>query len=106
MMQNSDAFASGKISATSRNRLARGGLIDRATSLRFSFDGRGYFGHPGDTLASALIANGVSLVGRSFTSHRPRGIFPAASDARNALVELRDGTRREPNTRATTAELF
>ena len=60
----------------------------------------------GDTLASALIANGVSLVGRSFKYHRPRGIFSAGSDEPNALVELRDGTRREPNTRATTVELF
>ena len=106
MMQNSDASALGKSSATLRNRLAHGGLIDRATSLRFSFDGRSYVGHPGDTLASALIANGVSLVGRSFKYHRPRGIFSAGSDEPNALVELRDGTRREPNTRATTVELF
>ncbi|MGB7098484.1 MAG: sarcosine oxidase subunit alpha family protein [Xanthobacteraceae bacterium] len=105
-MQNSDASTLGKTSATSRNRLPHGGLIDRTTSLRFSFDGRGYVGHPGDTLASALIANGVSLVGRSFKYHRPRGIFSAGSDEPNALVELRDGTRREPNTRATTIELF
>jgi NADPH-dependent 2,4-dienoyl-CoA reductase/sulfur reductase-like enzyme len=60
----------------------------------------------GDTLASALIANGVTLVGRSFKYHRPRGIFSAGSDEPNALVELRDGARREPNTRATTVELF
>src|ERR1700689_2211787 len=106
MTQNSDASRPDRTSATSRNRLARGGLIDRAESLRFSFDGRSYVGHPGDTLASALIANGVKLVGRSFKYHRPRGIFSAGSDEPNALVELRDGRRREPNTRATTVELF
>lgn len=87
-------------------RLPGGGLIDRATSLRFGFDGRSYVGHHGDTLASALIANGVRVVGRSFKYHRPRGIFTAGSDEPNALVELRDGARREPNTRATTVELF
>ena len=87
------------------NRLATGGLIDRGTPLRFSFDGRSYGGYAGDTLASALIANGVRLVGRSFKYHRPRGILTAGSAEPNALVELRTGARREPNTRATTAEL-
>ena len=79
MTQNSDASGPDRTSATSPNRLAHGGLIDRTESLRFSFDGRGYVGHPGDTLASALIANGVNLVGRSFKYHRPRGIFSAGS---------------------------
>ncbi|MGK7861132.1 sarcosine oxidase subunit alpha family protein [Falsiroseomonas sp. E2-1-a4] len=87
-------------------RLASGGLIDRAQPLRFSFDGRSYSGHAGDTLASALLANGVKLVGRSFKYHRPRGIWGLGSEEPNALVELRDGGRQEPNTRATTAELF
>jgi sarcosine oxidase subunit alpha len=87
-------------------RLAQGGLIDRRQSLSFSFDGHRYSGHPGDTLASALLANGVRLVGRSFKYHRPRGIFGIGSEEPNALVELRGGARREPNTRATTAELF
>ena len=87
-------------------RLPTGGLIDRATALPFTFDGRRYEGHPGDTLASALLANGVRLVGRSFKYHRPRGILTAGSEEPNALVELRTGERREPNTRATTAELF
>ena len=83
-----------------------GGLIDRDRTIAFTFDGRAYRGHPGDTLASALLANGVRLVGRSFKYHRPRGIFAAGSEEPNALVELRDGARREPNTRATMAELF
>jgi heterotetrameric sarcosine oxidase alpha subunit len=87
-------------------RLPRGGLIDRSTVLRFSFDGQSYAGFAGDTLASALIANSVSLVGRSFKYHRPRGIFTAGPEEPNALVELREGARREPNTRATVVELF
>jgi sarcosine oxidase subunit alpha len=86
-------------------RLDGGGLIDRASALRFRFDGRELIGHAGDTLASALIANGVRLVGRSFKYHRPRGILSAGSDEPNALVELRSGARREPNTRATVVEL-
>ena len=87
-------------------RLASGGLIDRSRTLRFTFDGRAMTGHPGDTLASALVANGVRLVGRSFKYHRPRGITSAGAEEPNALVELGSGARREPNTRATTAELF
>src|SRR5215468_9528298 len=87
-------------------RLARGGLIDRSRSLTFQFDGKRFSGCAGDTLASALLAAGVRLVGRSFKYHRPRGILTAGPDEPNALVELRSGARREPNTRATTAELF
>ncbi|MEZ5792847.1 MAG: sarcosine oxidase subunit alpha family protein [Nitratireductor sp.] len=86
-------------------RLASGGLIDRSQSIGFSFDGKRHTGHQGDTLASALLANGVRLVGRSFKYHRPRGILTAGSEEPNALVELRDGARREPNSRATTTEL-
>ena len=87
-------------------RLGDGGLIDRTRTLSFTFDGVPYVGHPGDTLASALLANGVRLIGRSFKYHRPRGILTAGSEEPNALVELRSGTRLEPNTRATTAELY
>ncbi|MDR6289389.1 sarcosine oxidase subunit alpha [Inquilinus ginsengisoli] len=87
-------------------RLAQGGLIDRSQRLGFSFDGRRYDGHPGDTLASALLANGVRLTGRSFKYHRPRGILSAGSEEPNALVELRSGGRHEPNTRATMVELY
>ncbi|CAD5293459.1 Sarcosine oxidase subunit alpha [Bosea sp. 62] len=87
-------------------RLASGGLIDRGHQLDFSFDGTSYRGYAGDTLASALLANGVRLVGRSFKYHRPRGILSAGPEEPNALVELRSGARREPNTRATVVELF
>jgi heterotetrameric sarcosine oxidase alpha subunit len=83
-----------------------GGQIDRTRTLRFTFDGQTYQGHPGDTLASALLANGVRLMGRSFKYHRPRGPLSAGSEEPNALVELRTGGRQEPNTRATVAELF
>ncbi|MFN3280166.1 MAG: sarcosine oxidase subunit alpha family protein [Tabrizicola sp.] len=83
-----------------------GGQIDRTRTLRFTFDGLPYTGHPGDTLASALLANGVRLMGRSFKYHRPRGPISAGSEEPNALVELRTGARQEPNTRATVAELF
>jgi heterotetrameric sarcosine oxidase alpha subunit len=83
-----------------------GGLIDRSQPLRARFDGKEIHGFSGDTLASALLANGVRLVGRSFKYHRPRGILTAGPEEPNALVELRTGARREPNSRATTTELF
>lgn len=87
-------------------RLVSGGLVDRRRPLRFRFDGQDYEGFAGDTLASALLANGVRLVGRSFKYHRPRGILTAGSEEPNALVALRSGARREPNTKATTVELY
>lgn len=87
-------------------RTASGGAIDRGRTLSFSFDGRKYVGNPGDTLASALIANGVRLVGRSFKYHRPRGILSAGCEEPNALVMLGSGAFREPNIRATVAELY
>ncbi len=86
-------------------RLLAGGNIERRP-LSFGFDGKQYQGFVGDTLASALLANGVRLVGRSFKYHRARGILSAGAEEPNALVELREGARREPNTRATTAELY
>ncbi|MEM7429785.1 MAG: sarcosine oxidase subunit alpha family protein [Pseudomonadota bacterium] len=88
------------------SRLSKGGRVDRSTPLRFSFDGKSYEGYQGDTLASALLANGVSLIGRSFKYHRPRGIFAAGAEEPNALVGLREGGRKEPNSLATTVELF
>jgi sarcosine oxidase subunit alpha len=90
----------------SQSHRIEGGQIDRSKTLRFTFDGLPYTGHPGDTLASALLANGVRLMGRSFKHHRPRGPISAGSEEPNALVELRTGGRQEPNTRATVAELF
>lgn len=84
----------------------KGGQIDRGQTFRFTFDGQSFEGHPGDTLASALLANGVRLMGRSFKYHRPRGPMSAGSEEPNALVELRTGARQEPNTRATVVELF
>ncbi|PWR02660.1 sarcosine oxidase subunit alpha [Meridianimarinicoccus roseus] len=86
------------------NRLA-GGRIDRARTLSFRFDGRRYTGHPGDTLASALVANDVALLGRSFKYHRPRGLISAGSEEPNALVTLAHGGAHTPNTRATMVEL-
>ncbi|WP_428029053.1 sarcosine oxidase subunit alpha family protein [Ancylobacter sp.] len=94
------------MSRANLNRLNAGGLIDRTRPLGFTFDGTRYQGYAGDTLASALLANGVRLVGRSFKYHRPRGIFSAGPEEPNALVELRTGARREPNTRVTVAELY
>jgi methylglutamate dehydrogenase subunit C len=87
-------------------RLPSGGLIERDMPKNFGFDGQPYIGYAGDTLASALLAHGVSLFGRSFKYHRPRGLLSAGSEEPNALVELRDGARREPNSRAPSIELY
>jgi heterotetrameric sarcosine oxidase alpha subunit len=87
-------------------RLTRGGFLNRERPIAFTFDRRPLSGFAGDTLASALLANGVRLVGRSFKYHRPRGVLTAGSEEPNALVELRSGAYREPNTKATTVELF
>lgn len=88
-------------------RTADGGRIDRSRVLSFTFDGRQYTGVQGDTLASALLANGVHLVGRSFKYHRPRGIFSAGAEEPNALVAIRrDSARYVPNLRATQIELY
>ncbi|MEE8188961.1 MAG: 2Fe-2S iron-sulfur cluster-binding protein, partial [Kiloniellales bacterium] len=88
-----------------RFRLPEGGLIDRSQPLGFRFDGADYQGYAGDTLASALLANGVHFVGRSFKYHRPRGIFSAGPEEPNALVQLGEGARTDPNQRATQVEL-
>lgn len=86
-------------------RLSSGGLIDRAKPLNFNFDGRSYQGYEGDTLASALLANDVKLVARSFKYHHPRGILTAGSEEPNALVTLGEGAHADPNARATTTLL-
>ncbi len=88
-------------------RLSKGGLVDRNRTIKFSFDGKSYEGYPGDTIASALIANGVHMVARSFKYHRPRGIVGAGSDDPAALVQIgRDATATDPNTRVTETEIF
>jgi len=88
-------------------RLAKGGrLIDRSQKLNFQFNGKQFAGFAGDTLASALLANGQSIVGRSFKYHRPRGVMTSGAEEPNALMNLGQGDRLEPNQRATTTELF
>ena len=88
-------------------RLQSGGRqIDRSKPVAFSFNGKALMGFEGDTLASALLANDQMLVGRSFKYHRPRGIVAAGPEEPNALVQLNQGGRYEPNQRATTTELY
>jgi sarcosine oxidase, subunit alpha len=88
-------------------RLLAGGRVDRARPLRFTFDGSARTGLAGDTVASALLANGLHLVGRSFKYHRPRGMLSAGAEEPNALLEIDRGGpgRREPNARATMVPL-
>src|SRR5687767_12657637 len=86
-------------------RLKSGGAIDRTKALRFSFDGKTTQGFAGDTLASALLANGKRLVARSFKYHRPRGIMSAGLEEASALVTIGSGAHATPNTLATTEEL-
>lgn len=88
-------------------RIPGAGRLTPARTRRFTFDGQSYTGLAGDTLASALLANGVHLVGRSFKYHRPRGILSAGSEEPNALVTVaRDAARKTPNVRATVQELY
>ena len=87
-------------------RIAGKGLMQGAKSVTFSFNGRHMMGREGDTLASALLANGVHLVGRSFKYHRPRGILTAGSEEPNALVTIGSGAQQDPNIRATQQEIF
>ncbi len=87
-------------------RLAQGGsLIDRAKTVHFSFDGKPMTGFVGDTVASAVMANGQRLFGRSFKYHRARGVVGVGAEEMNALVGVGDGARHEPNLRATQVEL-
>ncbi|MBC7739264.1 MAG: (2Fe-2S)-binding protein, partial [Candidatus Saccharibacteria bacterium] len=86
-------------------RLPEKGLIDRTKPVSFTFDGVSYRGFAGDSLASALLANGVKLMGRSFKYHRPRGVLTAGSEEPNALVEVIEEAQQTPNTRATTQEI-
>ena len=83
-----------------------GSRLDRSQRLSFEFNGRRLDGHPGDTLASALLANDVRLVGRSFKLHRPRGIFSCGVEEPSAIVDLGGGAGRTANVRATQIELY
>ena len=87
-------------------RIAGKGLVDHGTPVRFSFDGRPLEGVQGDTLASALLANDVKLVARSFKYHRPRGIMGAGSEEAGALVTIGSGAGQDPNVRATVQEIY
>jgi len=86
-------------------RLDKVGYINRNKKISFKFNGKKYFGYEGDTLASALLANGIHLVGRSFKYHRPRGFIGAGVEEPNAHVQLYNGAKTEPNAIATTVEL-
>ena len=89
------------------NRLKQGGRIDRSKLLNFTFDGKSYAGYQGDTLASALLANGVDVVGRSFKYSRPRGIVAAGAEEPNAIFQLGSSEATSvPNPRATQTELY
>jgi len=100
------AFRSNSSSTTPMTRPNATARIDRNKPVQFTFDGRSYTGFAGDTLASALLANDVHLVGRSFKYHRPRGILSAGSEEPNALIRLGKGAYAEPNLRATQIEIF
>ena len=98
-------FKLGK-STSQMARLTSNSRVDQKRKISFTFDGTSYSGYAGDTLASALLANGVHLVGRSFKYHRPRGILSAGSEEPNALIRLGKGAYAEPNLRATQIEIF
>lgn len=90
----------------SAKRLASGGRIDRETELRFTWDGRAMSGYPGDTLASALLANGEKVFGRSFKYHRPRGVMSCGVEESGAIVTIGEGARKDPNVKAPMQELY
>ena len=90
----------------SATRLPQGGRIDRSQSINFHWDNRRVSGFRGDTLASALMANGDQILGRSFKYHRPRGIMSAGVEESGAIVSIGRGNRRDPNVKATTQEIY
>ena len=83
-------------------RLQTGGAVDRGRPLAFTFDGKPYQGFAGDSIASALLANSVKIVGRSFKYYRPRGIWGAGTEEPNAIVDVTRDGKTTPNLRATT----
>ena len=88
-------------------RLSSGGQINRTDRISFKFNGKVLFGYKGDTIASALLANGIHLVGRSFKYHRPRGILSSGPEEPNALLQIiKDKGTTDPNIRATQIEIF
>ncbi len=89
-----------------RFRTRQGGRVDREREIQFTFNGKPYTGLAGDTLCSALLANGVHLVGRSWKYHRPRGVMSAGSEEPNALFQVEKGNRTIPNARGTQVELY
>ena len=92
---------------TSELRINNKKFIDQTSRLSFKFNGKTYYGFKGDTLASALLANNIHLVGRSFKYHRPRGIMTCGSEEPNAIVQVgNDPSLTEPNVRATEIELY
>ncbi len=93
------------MSATQSHRLAQGGVIDRSKPLQFTFNQKRYTGYEGDTLASALLANGVKLVARSWKYHRPRGLLAAGAEEPSGLVQLFEGARTIPNAKMTEISL-
>ncbi|NVK01202.1 MAG: (2Fe-2S)-binding protein, partial [Oceanospirillaceae bacterium] len=92
---------------TQKNRLQSGGRINRSKSLNFTYNGKQYKGFEGDTLASAMLANGIDVIGRSFKYSRPRGIVAAGAEEPNAVMQLgATEATQVPNVRATQQELF
>ena len=87
-------------------RLTEGGRVDREQSLGFNFNGKSYTGLAGDTLASALLANGIHMIGRSWKYHRPRGIISAGAEEPNAIFQLEKDEYTIPNARGTQVELY
>jgi len=87
-------------------RIEKYGKINRDKVFGFTWDNREYFGYEGDSLASALLANDVKIVGRSFKYHRPRGVMSCGVEESGALVTIGSGSKTDPNVRATTQELY
>ena len=89
-----------------KNRIHKGGQINRDKSLHFTFNGKTYEGYEGDTLASAMIANGIRIIGRSFKYHRPRGIIGSGAEEPNAIFQIGEGASTEAAIKATQVELY